>query len=281
MKTYYNFGCGQSYHPAWSNFDVNESPPYIKYCNIVKPLPIPSGVAEVVYHSNVIEHLSRPDAFSFLSECYRILAPGGHIRVVAPDLEAIVIQYINSLSKVIEDKKNEDRRLLYEWSLIELFDQLIREKSGGEMRGAILNSQGTLKKHIVDRLGLEAEPYFTSEEKSFFQRLRGRNFRHLLVSAMSRIRATQRNAGILALRMIAGADVASAARAGIFRSTGETHRWMYDRFSMSDMLSNIGFRNIQVPSAYVSAIPQFQSYSLDVVNGKPRKPDSFYVEGQK
>ena len=43
--------------------------------DLIKPLPLKSGSADVVFSSNVLEHLSEPNLF--LNECSRILKPGG------------------------------------------------------------------------------------------------------------------------------------------------------------------------------------------------------------
>jgi 2-hydroxychromene-2-carboxylate isomerase len=41
----------------------------------------------VVYHSHVLEHLPKDAAPRFVGECYRVLAEGGILRVVVPDLD--------------------------------------------------------------------------------------------------------------------------------------------------------------------------------------------------
>ncbi len=58
-----------------------------------RPLPWPDGSAAVVYSSHTLEHLAREEGVRFLRECRRALAPGGVLRLVVPDLRAILADY--------------------------------------------------------------------------------------------------------------------------------------------------------------------------------------------
>jgi predicted SAM-dependent methyltransferase len=42
----------------------------------------------------MLEHLDREEAERFLSEAYRVLVPGGYLRLVVPDLRKLVEEYI-------------------------------------------------------------------------------------------------------------------------------------------------------------------------------------------
>lgn len=54
--------------------------------DITKPLQWPDESAEYLYLSHVLEHVSCADAMRFLKEAYRILAPGGKLRIVVPEI---------------------------------------------------------------------------------------------------------------------------------------------------------------------------------------------------
>lgn len=58
-----------------------------------RPLPFPSASAECIYASHVLEHLYEDEARSLLAECVRVLKVHGVLRIVVPDLSAIVRQY--------------------------------------------------------------------------------------------------------------------------------------------------------------------------------------------
>ncbi len=69
---------------------------------------------------------------------------------------------------------------------------------------------------------------------------------------------------------------------GDARSKGETHRWMYDRFSLCGLVTSIGYRNVQLQSYNASLIPNWSQYGLDLDNaGNEYRPGSVYLEAQK
>jgi len=67
------------------------------YCHDVrKPFPFQDNFFIAIYASHLLEHLYLEQGKKLLKECYRILQPGGILRMVVPDLEAIVAEYIES-----------------------------------------------------------------------------------------------------------------------------------------------------------------------------------------
>ena len=64
--------------------------------DLSKPLPFPDNSVSAIYASHVLEHLYRNQAMALLSECKRVLKPGGVLRLVVPDLHALVVEYLNS-----------------------------------------------------------------------------------------------------------------------------------------------------------------------------------------
>lgn len=64
--------------------------------------------------------------------------------------------------------------------------------------------------------------------------------------------------------------------------TGELHRWMYDRHSLTAEFRNAGFRDARARGAFDSGVPRWGEFELDVdENGEEYKPASLYVEGSK
>jgi SAM-dependent methyltransferase len=59
-----------------------------------KPLPFKENSLGAIYGSHVFEHLFRTEAQQLLSECRRVLRPGGVMRLVVPDLYSIVTDYV-------------------------------------------------------------------------------------------------------------------------------------------------------------------------------------------
>ena len=67
-------GATPRFHP---NADVRWLPQVEIVCDFNYPLPIPSGQYDGLYCSYALEHLSWRHVHGFLSECHRILRPGG------------------------------------------------------------------------------------------------------------------------------------------------------------------------------------------------------------
>ena len=67
---------------------------YVRFANAAVGIPCPAGSATAVYSSHMIEHLDRGEARAFLTEVRRVLRPGGVVRIVAPDLSRLVIDYL-------------------------------------------------------------------------------------------------------------------------------------------------------------------------------------------
>ncbi len=55
--------------------------------DLVKGIPANENTLDVVYHSHLLEHLSYKEGIAFVAACYRVLKPGGIMRVLVPDLE--------------------------------------------------------------------------------------------------------------------------------------------------------------------------------------------------
>ena len=92
-KAFVNFGAGNWRHPCFTNVDLDHPEYPRNRADVVydafdlQPLPLADGSVEVWYASHVNEHIpDRHNAF-LLQEVYRVLKPGGLVRIVYPDLE--------------------------------------------------------------------------------------------------------------------------------------------------------------------------------------------------
>jgi SAM-dependent methyltransferase len=65
--------------------------------------------------------------------------------------------------------------------------------------------------------------------------------------------------------------------------SGELHRWMYDKYSLRNLLESAGFYKISLRDAFSSAIKGWQKYCLDSNEdgGNIYKPGSLLMEGEK
>jgi len=89
-----NIGCWFRPLDGWINVDGIPNPHADILADLRCRLPFESSCARYIFAEHVIEHLRREEALLFLKECYRILAPGGAIRLITPDLERFVRAYL-------------------------------------------------------------------------------------------------------------------------------------------------------------------------------------------
>ena len=86
-----HIGCGKGILPGWVNIDVYPAPLAM---NVLRGLPFAAGSVRYVFVSHLLEHLFFPrDVKPFLAELRRVLAPGGTVRIVVPDVEQCIEAY--------------------------------------------------------------------------------------------------------------------------------------------------------------------------------------------
>lgn len=275
-----NVGCGTMLHPDWVNVDVAPSRRDVRRCDLTEGLPFPDRSFDACYCSHVLEHLEPAQAERAVAEIYRVLRPGGVVRVVVPDLAAIAEHYLDVLAAL--DRGERQREADYDWIMLELYDQAVRSVPGGRMRAMLSRPDLPNRDFIRARIGEEAQRVWQAPAgRGILGHARQHGWLSLLRVAFRRLAVRQAIAQSL-VRLIAGRSAAAALREGLHRRTGEVHRWMYDRFSLGRLLSAAGFVEIVVLGAGQSAIPDFSRYGLDVnERGEVRKPDSTFVEGRR
>jgi SAM-dependent methyltransferase len=275
---YVNLGCGNRYHPAWTNIDIVPRGPGVIRHDLARGIPLPDASCDVVYHAAVLEHLRRADALAFLRECVRVLKPGGIIRVGVPDLERLCQLYLIKLQAGLKgDATAADD---YDWIILELYDQTVRERGGGEMLTYLRQDPLPNQDFVYERIGEEGRQLVQALRQpgspgqsdgtaagSFVRKLSRR------LSAMPA--ATRRHL----LRRLLGADDMRALEIGRFRLAGEVHQWMYDRYSLARLLQEAGFYNPIVQEAMSSRIPDWSAFHLDTLSdGSVIKPDLLFME---
>jgi len=83
-------GSGGNKIEGWFNTDIQLEVSGVFYMDAGIKLPIGSGTFDFVYSEHVFEHLTVEQQINYLSESYRILKPGGRIRIATPDLSRIL-----------------------------------------------------------------------------------------------------------------------------------------------------------------------------------------------
>jgi len=69
--------------------------PQVKVLDLLKPLPFRDGSAACIYAGEVWEHFEYADAARLTAECFRVLAPGGVLRLCVPDGVAFWARYLD------------------------------------------------------------------------------------------------------------------------------------------------------------------------------------------
>lgn len=153
-----NLGCGHkiSAHPAVINIDwsiylrmrksrlltflsplllsgerrerFNQLPPNIMPHDLSKGIPFPDNSADVIFHSNMMEHLDRDVAERFLVEALRVLKPGGIHRIVVPDFERACADYIAHIATC---DSNPEECVHHEDYIARVIEQSVRREAAG------------------------------------------------------------------------------------------------------------------------------------------------------
>ncbi|MDR0598510.1 MAG: methyltransferase domain-containing protein [Treponema sp.] len=271
-----NLGCGRRYHGDWTNVDFHSTGKGVIAHNLLKGIPFKDNTFDMVYHSHIIEHFPKEEAPKFLGECYRVLKQNGILRVAFPDLEQMVSHY----TRLLRELKNGDTRheADYDWIMLELYDQTVRNVSGGEMFRYFVRESIPNESFVLERCGVEAKNLIAAGKKRFSETLaRGRGGDKGVREMVKRLK---RKLSRPAAALLGGDSL--AARIGKFRLGGEIHQWMYDSFSLGRLLGMTGFKQIMVRDPFTSCLKGWKEYNLDTEpDGTVYKPESAYIEAIK
>lgn len=280
-----NLGCGGRYHPGWVNIDFTARSESVIAYDLSKGIPAADNTYDVVYHSHLLEHFSKDDAPRFLQECLRVLRPGGILRVVVPDLETIARHYLNALEQANNGSTYWDAN--YDWILLELFDQTVRNYPGGAMAAYLKQEAIPNADFVIQRLGAEAKRLIKTGGHEHQEKLEGSENRlanpvlEKLVKPVYRFLRYSTYRREYFLKAGLGQEY-ETLQLGRFRQQGEVHQWMYDRYSLQRLLERCGFSQIVQRTAAASYIIDWSSFNLDTEpDGSIYKPDSLFMEAIK
>jgi len=103
-----HIGCGSVVLPGWVNLDCYPPKPQenaeILVLDLRKGLPLSGGSVSAVYSEHFFEHLPFEVVQDVIvPDCYRMLEPGGYIRVGVPDGGYIVTNYLATKTNSADD----------------------------------------------------------------------------------------------------------------------------------------------------------------------------------
>jgi len=90
VSTRLHLGCGDHRLEGWWNLDLVPSGAVDALVDCARGLPFPDGAADFIHCEDLLEHVERPAGIALLRECFRVLRTGGVLRILTPDLSAIV-----------------------------------------------------------------------------------------------------------------------------------------------------------------------------------------------
>lgn len=91
-------------------------------------IPFPDSSVDVIFHSNMLEHLDREVAPKFLAEAFRVLKPGGIHRIVVPDFEQDCAKYLAHLAACAADPQAQAQHDDY---IARVLEQSVRREAAG------------------------------------------------------------------------------------------------------------------------------------------------------
>jgi predicted SAM-dependent methyltransferase len=171
-------GAGGNYVDGWLNTDIAPKAREV-YLDAASDYPFPSGAFHYVFAEHLIEHLSWEDGLKMLRECHRVLAPGGKVRIVTPNL-AKLFYLLNNGANAEVRKVIESAQRMYGWPDTPIMPAYIFNKSVREWGHLFIYDPATLRKTFElagfteikeRRIGEKTDPIF--EKVEFRTRARG------------------------------------------------------------------------------------------------------------
>ena len=103
-----HLGSGNSPKRGWVNVDLASYPVELVW-DLSRPLPLPAESVDSIFHEHLLEHLSLSQGLALCDESYRLLRPGGILRIGVPDAEASTRSYIEESARFRESARPERR----------------------------------------------------------------------------------------------------------------------------------------------------------------------------
>jgi predicted SAM-dependent methyltransferase len=90
-----NWGCGEHPEPGWINSDIKAGPGIDLSCDIREGLPLEDDTIDYAVSIHALPEIPYGDLVVALKELYRVLKPGGVLRLALPDLDRGIQAYLS------------------------------------------------------------------------------------------------------------------------------------------------------------------------------------------
>jgi len=96
MNTYLDLGCGQDKKEGYLGLDIHPWPCVDVVHDATTGLPFPDNHFDKVYSGMFFEHLGKFQVPPMLRECHRVLREGGELRIIVPDLDKVLADFLKA-----------------------------------------------------------------------------------------------------------------------------------------------------------------------------------------
>jgi hypothetical protein len=270
-----NLGCGAEVHSAFVNVDLRDAPGVVQH-DLRQGIPFGDKTYDLVYHSTMLSHLRPVDALGLTRECYRVLKPGGILRIVTEDLEQMCRVYLQKLDAAFRGDSQSASD--YEWMVLELYDQATREQAGGGMAEYLKQDPLPNEAFVLSRIGAQGRRIIAGVRAS--QRRDAAKAGAGIRPFLSGLKTGARRSLLAALF---GPEAPQAFEVGRFRtSSGQVSYRMYDRFSLRQLFVKAGFTDVSVKTARESGYACWNDVNLDLSSdGTEARPHTIVMEGRR
>ena len=166
-----HLGAGDNNVVGWLNSDIEPSGDAI-YLDASSHYPFSNDSFHYIYAEHLIEHLSWEDGLKMLKEAHRVLAPGGKLRIITPNLTQSIYA-LNHQSSPEVQKFVEANLRLFKWPETPVGAAYVFNKTMREWGHLFIYDPQTLRKTLelagfvtVRELTLheETDPIFAKAE---------------------------------------------------------------------------------------------------------------------
>jgi len=105
-------GASNNILDGWLNTDVFLNSDSVVYLNATRRFPFDDNTFDYAMSEHMIEHVEFQAAQVMLRECFRVLKPGGHLRIATPDLGVLLALH--------STEKTDAQKSYVEWAIARL-----------------------------------------------------------------------------------------------------------------------------------------------------------------
>ena len=106
-----HLGSGGELKPGWVNIDLVGDPVEVAW-NLARGVPFSDNSVDAIFHEHLFEHLTLQQGAHLMDECFRVLKPGGILRVGVPDAGELLDSYLGDGSYLESLHPNRPSRLI-------------------------------------------------------------------------------------------------------------------------------------------------------------------------